>query len=118
MTPTISRASILRALLKKELIAYSRDKLYLFLTILTLVFMVGIFWLLPDVVEESISLAVTPPLQTLVTDAQDTLRAMGATDEQLADVDQVDLTEGQEGLELVEFEVGTLAHRCRRFGLS
>ncbi|MDA3935558.1 MAG: ABC transporter permease [Actinomycetota bacterium] len=104
MTPTISRASILRALLKKELIAYSRDKLYLFLTILTLVFMVGIFWLLPDVVEESISLAVTPPIQTLVTDAQDTLRAMGATDEQLADVDQVDLTEGQEGLELVEFE--------------
>ncbi len=104
MTSTVSRASILKALLKKELLAYSRDKLYLFLTILSLVFMVGIFWVLPDSVEETISLGVSPPVQSIVDDATDTLRAMGATDEQLAAIDATDLTQTEEGLEFVEFE--------------
>jgi ABC-type multidrug transport system ATPase subunit len=47
MSRTVSRGEILGALLKKELIAYSRDKLYLFLTLLTLVFVVAIFWIVP-----------------------------------------------------------------------
>ncbi|MDF1542134.1 MAG: ABC transporter permease [Anaerosomatales bacterium] len=104
MSRTVSRGEILGALLKKELIAYSRDKLYLFLTLLTLVFVVGIFWVVPDSVEESITLGVTPPVQTLVDDGIETLRALGATDEQLAELREADLAEGEEGFSVVEFE--------------
>ena len=53
---------------------------------------------------ETITLAVSPPISTLVDDAKDTLKAMGATDEQLAELDKADLTEEQEGLLLVEFD--------------
>lgn len=104
MSGPVSRGAILGALLKKELIAYSRDKLYLFLTLLTLVFVVVIFWVVPDTVEESLTLAVSPPVQTLIEDGVETFRAMGATEEQLAELRQTDLAEGEEGLALVEFE--------------
>jgi ABC-2 type transport system permease protein len=104
MSSPVSRGAIITALLKKEFIAYSRDKLYLFLTALTVVAVVSVFWLLPDSVEESITLAVSPPVQTMVEDARETLKAMGATDEQLAELDEADLTEGEEGIALVEFE--------------
>jgi len=104
MSRTVSRGEILGALLKKELIAYSRDKLYLFLTLLTLVFVVGLFWVIPDSVEESITLGVAPPVQTLVDEGIETLRALGATDEQLAELREADLAEGEEGFSVVEFE--------------
>lgn len=104
MSTPVSRGALIAALLKKELLAYSRDKLYLFLTLLTLVFVVVIFWVVPDTVEESITLAVTPPVETLLADGVDALRELGATDEQLAELQEADLTEGEEGLALVEFE--------------
>ena len=104
MSRTVSRGEILGALLKKELIAYSRDKLYLFLTLLTLVFVVGIFWVVPDSVEESITLGVAPPIQTLLDEGIETLRALGATEDQLAEFRDADLAEGEEGFALVEFE--------------
>jgi ABC-2 type transport system permease protein len=104
MSRTVSRGAIIAALLKKELVAYSRDKLYVFLTLLTLVAVVALFWLLPDSVDESITLAVSPPVSVLVEDARDALIAMGATDEQLAELDELDLAEGEEGIALVEFE--------------
>ena len=104
MSRPISRPAIMGALLRKDLKAYSRDKLWLFLTVFSLVAFVVLFQFLPDSVDESITLAVSPPIQTLVDDAQDTLKAMGATDEQLAELDQADFTEGQEGLALVEFD--------------
>ncbi|MDZ4178853.1 MAG: ABC transporter permease [Coriobacteriia bacterium] len=104
MSSPVSRGEIVTALLKKEFVAYSRDKLYLFLTLLTLVAVVSIFWIIPDSVDESITLAVTPPVQTVLDDGAEALRAMGATDEQLAEIRDADLSEAEEGLELVEFE--------------
>ena len=104
MSRTVSRGAIIAALLKKELIAYSRDTLYLVLTSVVLVAVVVVFWLLPDTVEESITLAVSPPVAVLIDDARATLIEMGATDEQLAELEQADLTEGEEGVALVEFE--------------
>ncbi len=104
MSGPVTRASIVGSLLKKELKAYSRDKLYVFLTVLTLVAVTILFQFLPASVNESITLAVSPPITTLVGDAKDTLKGMGATDEQLAELDNADLAEQQEGLLLIEFD--------------
>lgn len=104
MSRPVSRASILGSLLKKELKAYSRDKLYVFLTVLTLVAVAVLFQFLPDTVDESITLAVSPPVATLVGDAQETLLELGATPEQLAELDNADLAQEQEGLLLIEFD--------------
>lgn len=95
---------IVAALLKKETRAYSRDKVYLLLTLLMLVALPIVFHFLPDNVEEDITLAVSPPISVLLDEAREQLKAMGATDEQLAELDQADFAEQQEGLLLVEFE--------------
>lgn len=104
MHRTVTRGAILGALLRKEFVAYSRDKLYLFLTLLTLVFVVAAFWIMPDTVEESITLAVTPPVETILGEGFETLLAMGATEEDLAEIRDADLAEAEEGIDLVQFE--------------
>ena len=104
MSRPISRPAIVAALLRKELIAYSRDKIYLALTLAVLVLIPIAFMFLPETVDEDITLAVSPPIQSLVGKAKDTLRDMGATEAQLAELDQADLTEEQEGLLLIEFD--------------
>ena len=64
---TVSRrAAIVRAIVAKDLREFSRDRLWLVLTPLMLVFYVAIFWLLPSTVDESI---------TVVADA---IRALGS----------------------------------------
>jgi ABC-2 type transport system permease protein len=104
MSRPVSRPAIIGALLKKELKAYSRDTVYLALTLLVLIAMPIVFRFLPDSVDESITLAVSPPVAVLVDEGKDALRALGATDEQLAQLDQADLAEEQEGLLLLEFD--------------
>ncbi len=104
MSSPVSRGAIIRALLKKELISYSRDTIYLALTGLVLVMVPVVFWLMPDTVDESITLAVSPPVSELVADARGTLEGLGATPEQLAALDEADLTEGEAGLALIEFD--------------
>lgn len=46
------------AIVKKDLRAFVRDRFYLFMTILGLVFYVGAFWLLPNTVDETIEMGV------------------------------------------------------------
>jgi len=104
MSRPISRPAIVVALLKKELKAYSRDKIYLFLTLMVLVLIPILYTFMPDTVEEQISLAVSPPVSSMVEQARDTLAQMGVSDEQLAQLDEADLAEEQEGLLLVEFD--------------
>jgi ABC-2 type transport system permease protein len=104
MSGPVSRPAIVGALLKKELRAYSRDTIWLLLTLLALVAIPIAFLFLPDSVDESLTLGVAPPIGTMVGDARETFREMGATDEQLAQLDEVDFSEEQEGLLLVEFE--------------
>ncbi len=101
---TPGRGSIIAALLKKELIAYSRDKLYLFLTVLTLVFVVAAFWLMPDRVDESITLGISPPLQTIIEEGTEVFTAMGMAPEQIEELQRAGLSAGDEGLDLVELE--------------
>lgn len=104
MSRTISRPAIVGALLKKELKAYSRDTVYLALTLVMLVLIPLVFRFLPDQVNETITLAVSPSISSMVDEARDTLRELGATDEQLAQLDQADLAQEQEGLLLLEFD--------------
>ena len=56
---TISRrGAIVRAIVAKDLREFSRDRLWMVLTPLMLVFYVGLLWLLPNTVEESINVGV------------------------------------------------------------
>jgi ABC-2 type transport system permease protein len=52
------RAAIVRAIVVKDLREFSRDRLWMVLTPLMLVFYVGILWLLPSTVDESINVGV------------------------------------------------------------
>lgn len=45
-------------MVKKDLAEYGRDRLWAFLTILVLVFVIAIFWVLPDNVDETIDVGV------------------------------------------------------------
>jgi ABC-2 type transport system permease protein len=105
MSSPVSRGAIIAALLKKELKAYSRDTVYLVLTLVVLVAVPIVFRFLPDSVDESITLAVSPPVSRMIDDAKDALRQVpGVTEEQLAELDGVDFSEEQEGLQLLEFD--------------
>ncbi|MDZ4064039.1 MAG: ABC transporter permease [Coriobacteriia bacterium] len=104
MSRSISRPAIIGALLKKELRAYSRDTIYLFLTLLVLVAIPIAYTFLPTKVNETITLAVSPPVTSMIDEAEGALKAMGATDAQLSELDDADLSQQQEGLQLIEFD--------------
>lgn len=103
MKRTVSRAAIVRALLKKELVSYARDTVYLALTLVVLIATPLLFRALPDRVEEDLVLAVSPPVSRLLEGSAEALRALGASDADIARLREADLTK-QEGLALVEFE--------------
>jgi uncharacterized membrane protein YoaK (UPF0700 family) len=73
MSSPVSRPAIVGALLKKELRAYSRDAIWLLLTLLVLVAIPIAFLFLPDSVDESLTLGVAPPIGAMVEDARETL---------------------------------------------
>jgi ABC-2 type transport system permease protein len=104
MSRPISRPAIIRALLKKDLTAYSRDLVFLGLTLVVLIAAPFLFHALPDSVDESITLGVYPSITEMVGDAREALAEMGATEEQLAELDDIDLAAEEEGLAVVELE--------------
>lgn len=59
MTRTVSRPAIIGAIIAKDAREYVRDRLWLFLTALSLAFLIVIFWLLPNRVNESIAVGVS-----------------------------------------------------------
>jgi len=56
-----SRPRIVAAIVRKDLVAFSRDRFYVVVTVVGLVFYVAIFWLLPGSVEEDIRIGVVGP---------------------------------------------------------
>ncbi len=54
-----SRPSIVGSIVRKDLLEYSRDKLWMFLSFFVLFVMVGLFWILPDEVDESMTLGIS-----------------------------------------------------------
>jgi ABC-2 type transport system permease protein len=82
----VSRTAIIGAIVRKDLTEFSRDRLWMILTPLTLVLFVTLFWLLPATVDESITVGVAPASLALI------LERLG------------ELGEGTEGLRIVPFE--------------
>ncbi len=58
MTRPVSRSRVIAAIVKKDLAEYGRDRLWAFLTVLVLIFVIAIFWVLPNDVDESIDVGV------------------------------------------------------------
>ncbi len=61
MNGNVSRSGIVAAIVRKDLMAFARDRFYLVVSIMGLVFYVLVFWLLPDSVDETITLGVHGP---------------------------------------------------------
>lgn len=59
MTRAVSRPAIIGVIVAKDLREYLRDRLWLFLTALSLAFLIVIFWVLPNRVDESITVGVS-----------------------------------------------------------
>lgn len=59
MTRPVSRLSIIGSIVRKDLAEYGRDRLWAFLTAMTLIVVVALFWILPDDVDETISVGVS-----------------------------------------------------------
>ncbi|HSJ46177.1 MAG TPA: ABC transporter permease [Euzebyales bacterium] len=59
MSRPVSRATVISAIVRKDLAEYTRDRLWAFLTVLVLVVVVALFWILPDDVNETITVGVT-----------------------------------------------------------
>jgi ABC-2 type transport system permease protein len=104
MNKRVTGGMLLLAVLKKDVRVYSRNMIYLFLTILSLVAFVTIFWIVPDTVDEELTFAVTPSLNTLVSEGKEALEVRGVPGQVTAQLDQFEATFEEEGLLLVEFE--------------
>lgn len=59
MSRPVSRATVISAIVRKDLAEYGRDRLWAFLTVLVIVVVVVLFWILPDDVEESINAGIS-----------------------------------------------------------
>jgi ABC-2 type transport system permease protein len=60
-TPRASRAGIVAAIIRKDFTAFTRDWFFVVISIIGLVFFALIFWLLPNTVDETITIGVTGP---------------------------------------------------------
>ncbi len=104
MKKTVSDTRLLLAILRKDIKIYSRNMIYLFLTILSLVFFVAIFWLVPDTVDEEITFAISPPLSIMISEGKESLQAHDLPPRLLEELDEVESAFEEEGVVLVEFE--------------
>lgn len=103
MNKPISTGRLLAAVLKKDIRIYSRNSIYLFLTVLSLVFFVAIFWIVPDSVDEELPFAITPPLSVIFEASKAELLAAGFPVEDAARLAELESTFEEEGLQLIEF---------------
>jgi ABC-2 type transport system permease protein len=104
---SVSFGKILGAIMKKDLRLYGRNKIYIFLTVLGLACFGALFWIIPDTVDETINLAVSPSMQTIIDEGKEAFRELGVPEEKLRELDQADFSQ-EEGLELVELESAAL----------
>ncbi len=103
MNKPISTGRLLGAVLKKDIRIYSRNSIYLFLTIMSLVFFVVIFWIVPDSVDEELPFAVTPPLSVIFAESKAAILAAGIPVDDAARLAEFRSTFEEEGLKLIEF---------------
>ncbi|HSL96365.1 MAG TPA: ABC transporter permease [Thermoleophilia bacterium] len=100
----MSHTALVAAIVRKDLREFSRDRLWLILTIVGLVMFIAVFWMLPGTVDETIRVGVTPP------DLAETLLGLSAGEGEVApaqdDAEGQGPQEGQatQGLEVVRFD--------------
>lgn len=104
MKQKISNSGLLLAIIKKDIRVYSRNMIYLFLTVLGLVFFVAIFWMVPDEVDEEITFAISPPLDVLISAGKEKLEEAGLPNEAIEQLEEAETAFEEEGLVLVEFD--------------
>lgn len=104
MNKRVTGGMLLLAVLKNDMRVYSRNMIYLFMTILSLAVFVTIFWIVPDTVDEELTFAVTPSLSTLISEGKEALEARGVPAQVIAQFGQFETTSEEERLLLVEFE--------------
>ncbi len=87
MTRPVSHGAIIRSIVKKDIAEYGRDRLWAFLTALVLVIVVVLFYVLPNDVEESLSVGISglgpEALSGLAADEQGLAPVPFATEEDL-----------------------------------
>ena len=103
MKERVTGGALILTMLKKDFQVYSRNMIYLFLTILSLVLFIVIFWLVPDTVEEDFDLAIYPPLSVLIDQGRADLRSQGVPESVIKQLDDVEKGFAEEGLTLIEF---------------
>ena len=104
MVNRISTGELLISVLKKDARVYSRNIIYLFLTILGLVVFVAVFWIVPDKVDEELPFAITPPLNEIFDEGKEALLVTGVPLEAASRLDEFETVFADEGLQLIEFE--------------
>ncbi len=62
----MSRRRIIAAIITKDFVAFTRDRFFLIMTVLAIVFYIAFFWVLPATVDETIALGVSGPIESLV----------------------------------------------------
>ncbi len=61
----MSRRKIIGAIITKDLVAFTRDRFFVAMTVLAIVFYIVFFWVLPSSVDETIEIGVTGPIESL-----------------------------------------------------
>ena len=87
MKKPISGSALLIAVIKKDIRIYSRNMIYLFMTVLGLAVFVAVFWLVPDTVDEDITFAITPQLNTLISEGREELQGFVMPEEFIRQLD-------------------------------
>jgi len=99
MARPVSHAAVVAAIVRKDLREFGRDRLWLILTIVGLALFIGVFWLLPGSVDETIRVGVTPP------DLADTLIGFSAEETRGGTGDAASQeAQPTQGLEVVRFD--------------
>jgi len=104
MKKRISAGGLLLAVLKKDARVYSRNTIYLFLTILGLVIFVVLFWIVPDTVDEELPFAISPPLSALFEQSKVALTDMDVPLQSVTPMAELEAAFEEEGLQIIEFE--------------
>lgn len=104
MKKSISNSGLLLAIIKKDIRVYSRNMIYLFLTVLGLGFFIAIFWLVPDEVDEDITFAISPPLEVLISKGKESLEEAGLPADTINQLEEAETAFDEEGLNLIEFD--------------
>ena len=84
MSRPVSHATVISAIVRKDLAEYGRDRLWAFLTVLVIVVVVVLFWILPDDVEEAINAGVSglePSALAALGESEEGLLPVGFTSE-------------------------------------